>query len=215
MTLLMATLVVHWLWGVVRRFGAFAFFPLGLLDMSFLAPGSFDAFLFLLTVAHKDLWWYYALMATAGSVLGTWPTFQIGRKGGEEALDKRLGAVRSKKIFSAFRRWGPWSIFVAAISPPPMPASAFVLAVGALHYPWKKFALTWAPGRLLRFGLLGWITYRYGTAIFQWFRNYYKPALWTLAGIGVLAGAAAVGYYIHQRRRRSLDRSTQPGRRAA
>ena len=161
MTLLVAPFI-HSLWIVVRRFGAFAFFPLGLLDMSFLAPGSFDALLIVLTAAHKELWWYYALMATAGSVFGTWPSFQIGRKGGEQALEKRLGARRSKKIFSAFQRWGFWSMFVGAVAPPPMPASAFVLAAGALHYPWPRFLLAWTLGRLLRFGLLAWITARYG-----------------------------------------------------
>ena len=215
MTLLPATPIVHALSVFLRRFGAFAFFPLGLLDMSFVAPGSFDALLVVLTVAHRDLWWYYAIMAAVGSVLGTWPSFRIGRKGGEEALDKRLGALRSQKIFSAFRRWGFWTMFAAALAPPPMPASAFVLAAGALHYPWPRLALAWAPGRLLRYSLLAWITYRYGSNIFHWLRGYYKPALWTVAGFVVLAGAAALCFYIRQRRRRSLDRPPRPRRRAA
>jgi membrane protein YqaA with SNARE-associated domain len=213
--LIFAASFKHSLWVFVRRFGAFAFFPLGLLDMSVVpAPGSFDALLIVLTAAHHELWWYYALMATAGSVCGALPSFQIGRKGGEEALEKKLGARRSKKIFSAFQRWGFWSMFIGAIAPPPMPASAFILAAGALKYPLPRFLFAWTFGRLLRFGLVAWVTMRYGKHIFHWLRGYYQPALWTFGVFGVAAGAVALWFYIRERRR-SPDRPEQPQRRAA
>jgi membrane protein YqaA with SNARE-associated domain len=216
MTLLLAASVMHSFWIIVRRFGALVFFPLGLLDMSVIpAPGSFDVLLIVLTVAHKDLWWYYALMATAGSIIGAWPSFQLGRKSGEQAIEKKLGARRSKKIFSAFQRWGFWSMFIGAVAPPPMPASAFVLAAGAMKYPWPRFLLSWTFGRLLRFGLLGWITARYGRHIFRWFRGYYQPALWIFAAIGLTAGAVALWFYIRERRRRDSETPNQPQRRAA
>jgi membrane protein YqaA with SNARE-associated domain len=205
---------VHALWVYVRRFGALAFFPLGLLDMSFLAPGSFDALLIVLTAAHKELWWYYALMATGGSVFGTLLNFHIGRRGGAEAIEKKLGPRRSKKIFAAFERWGFWAMFAGAIAPPPMPASAFVLAAGALRYRLHKFLLAWTTGRLLRFGLLGWITARYGDNIFHWFRGYYRPALWTVAIIGVFAGAAALWLYIRERRRHSAELNSDAAKQA-
>jgi membrane protein DedA with SNARE-associated domain len=216
MTILVAAPFMHSLWIVVRRFGALVFFPLGLLDMSVIpAPGSFDALLIVLTVSHKELWWYYALMATGGSVFGAWPSFQLGRRGGEEALEKRLGVHRSKKIFSAFQRWGFWSMFVGAIAPPPMPASAFVLSAGALNYPWPRFLLSWSLGRLLRFGLLGWVTMQYGGNIFQWMRGYYRPALWTISALGIIAGAVALWFYVKERRRRISDRANRPEKRAA
>lgn len=202
MTLFLALTFKHSFWIVVRRFGAFAFFPLGLLDMSVIpTPGSFDALLILLTAARRDLWWYYALMATAGSVFGAWPTFRIARKGGEEALEKRLGPVRSKKVFSAFQRWGFWSMFVGAISPPPMPATAFILAAGALHYPWHRFLLSWTLGRIVRFGLISWVTSFYGRYIFHWLRGFYQPALWILLALGISAAAAALWFYLRERRR--------------
>ena len=216
MTLFLAAPLVHSFWMVVRRYGAFVFFPLGLLDMSIIpAPGSFDALLIVLTATHAELWWYYALMATAGSVLGAWPSFQLGRKGGEQAMEKRLGARRSKKIFAAFQRWGFWSMLVGALAPPPTPASAFVLAAGALKYPWHSFLLAWTTGRLIRFGLVGWITARYGRHIFNFFRGYYRPALWTMSVICVMVGAVALWFYIRERRRRSADGPNQPQRRAA
>jgi membrane protein YqaA with SNARE-associated domain len=214
MTLILAATFKHSFLIFVRRFGAFAFFPLGLLDMSVIpAPGSFDALLILLTAAHRDLWWYYALMATGGSVCGAWPTFRIGRKGGEEALEKRLGQRRSKKIFAAFQRWGFWSMFVGAVAPPPTPASGFVLAAGALQYPWHRFLLSWMLGRMVRYGLLAWVTARYGSHIFQWFRGYYRPALWTLVILGITAGCVALWFYLRERRR--AVPTERPQRRAA
>jgi membrane protein YqaA with SNARE-associated domain len=213
MTLILAA-PLHWLWIAVRRFGAFAFFPLGLLDMSFLAPGSFDALLIVLTVARKELWWYYALMATAGSVLGTWPTFHLGRKGGEQAIERRLGPRRAKIIYSAFQRWGFWSLFAGAIAPPPMPASAFILVAGALRYPYPRFLLSWTAARLLRFTVLAWVIARYGSDIFHWFRGYNRPALWTLAIVGTTAAAVALYFYFRERRR-SIETHEQPNHRAA
>jgi membrane protein YqaA with SNARE-associated domain len=202
----------------VRHFGGLAFLPLGLLDMSFLAPGSFDALLIVLTAAHKDLWWYYALMASAGSLLGTIPGFQLGRKGGNEVLEKRLGPKRTKKIFSAFQRWGFWSLFIGAVTPPPMPASAFVIAAGALQYPRPRFLLAWTIGRLTRFGLIAWITATYGSHIFHWLRGFYRPALWTLVSLAVLASAVVIWLLLRKRHQHSSGRTgkkAEPQHRAA
>ena len=96
-----------------------------------------------------------------------------------------------------------------------MPASAFILTAGALHYPWPRFLLSWTLGRLLRFALVAWITMRYGRHIFRWFRGYYQPALWTVSVICVAAGAVALWFYIREHRRRSAEHSKPPQRRAA
>ncbi len=214
MTPLLASGILHLFWTAVRRFGAFVFFPLGLLDMSPVpAPGSFDALLIVLTASHKDLWWYYALMATAGSVFGACAYFEIARKGGEEALDKRLGPSRSKKIDSAFQRWGFWSLFVGAVAPPPTPAAPILMVAGALQYPWHRFLVSWTLGRLLRYNLIAWVVERYGTTIFRWLRGFYGPALWTLIGVAVAGAAIAIWFYM--RKRRSKKAQDQPERRAA
>jgi membrane protein YqaA with SNARE-associated domain len=212
MVLVASSPLIHALWGVVHRFGAFAFFPLGLLDMSVLpTPGSFDALLIVLAAAHPELWWYYALMAAAASVLGAWPSFALARRGGEEAMEKRLGPHRSRRVFAAFERWGFWSMFVGAVAPPPMPASAFVVAAGAMKYPWPRFLLAWTSGRLLRFTLVGWVAAQYGRRIFHWFSGYYRPALWTVTVMVVLAGAAALWFYVRARRQRAAHLAREAG----
>ncbi|MGH9828713.1 MAG: hypothetical protein ACREDR_36290, partial [Blastocatellia bacterium] len=49
---------------------------LGLLDNSVIPmPGSMDALTIVLAAHQRQLWLYYALMATAGAVLGGYVTF--------------------------------------------------------------------------------------------------------------------------------------------
>jgi membrane protein YqaA with SNARE-associated domain len=186
---------------LIRHIGALAFFPLGLLDMSvFPLPGGFDILLIVMTAAHPGLWWYYALMAAAGSVFGAWPSYRLGRNRGEEPIQKHLGARRTAKLFAAYRRWGFWFLLAGAMAPPPAPASALVIAAGALQYPPGRFLLSWAFGRLLRFGLLAWITMRFGRHIFHWLRSEYAPALWVLLALAAAAAvAAALWYGLHKR----------------
>src|SRR5437773_8366576 len=51
------------------------------------------------------LWPYYALMATAGAVLGGYITYSLGRKGGKEATERKLHKEKAQKVFSRFRHW--------------------------------------------------------------------------------------------------------------
>ncbi len=53
---------------------------------------------------------------------------------------------------------------------------------------------------------------RYGGHIFHWLRGYYRPALWTLAAIGIIAGAVALWFYLRERRRHTTETSDQPQR---
>lgn len=193
-------------WKLIRRFGGFMFFPIGLLDNSVVPlPGSMDALLIFLSASHKPYWWYYALMATAGSVVGSWPTYQLGKKGGEEALDKKLGNKRAKKVCDTFQKYGFWSIVFGALAPPPVPTAAFVATAGALRYSGRRFVMALSLGRVARFALVAWIASRYGDHLFTFFGKYYRPALWTLLVLGVAGGIVAAYYYRRERKRKKAE----------
>src|SRR5580704_15645623 len=70
---------------------------LGLLDSSVIpVPGSMDAMTIVLS-AHQRTWWpYYAVMATAGSVVGAYLTYRLARNRGEKALNDRLSKRNAK-----------------------------------------------------------------------------------------------------------------------
>lgn len=195
-------------WNLVRRFGAFMFFPLAFLDNSVIpVPGSMDALLIVLAGAHKELFWYYALMATAASVVGAWPTYKIGEKSGEEALNKRLGEKRAQKVCRTFEKYGFWSIFVGAIAPPPVPTAAFIGTAGAMRYSMQKVAAALAMGRVARYMLIAWIASRYGQHIFGFLTKYYKPALWTLVVLGIAGGTFALIKYRKARNQKKAEDS--------
>ena len=154
-----------------------------------------DALLIVLAASHKELWWYYVLWATLGSVVGGFVSYHIAAKGGKDTLEKKLGKKRAEKAYSIFERWGFWSVFAGAIAPPPVPIVFFLGTAGALQYPRKLFLLALSTGRLVRFAIVGWFASVYGRHIFSFFSKYYKPAFWTLLVLGVGAGIAALVWY--------------------
>src|SRR5277367_5802743 len=77
----------------IFHLGGLGFIPLGLLDASIIPiPGSMDVLTIVLCARRSDLWIYYAIMATIGSVLGGLATYRLARKGGKEMLARRFSA---------------------------------------------------------------------------------------------------------------------------
>src|SRR5689334_22789897 len=111
----------------LAQFGGLGFIPLGILDSSIVpVPGSMDFLLVFLAARNAQLWLYYALMATIGSVIGGVLTYRLASKGGKEALERRVKPARLKKIYAAFERGALWSIALPALLPPPMPMVPFM-----------------------------------------------------------------------------------------
>src|SRR3569832_176027 len=193
-------------WSWVHRFGAFLFFPLALWDNSPIpAMGSSDALLVILAASNREHWWYYALMATVASIVGAWPMYKLGAKGGEKALDDKLGEERAKKIRTRFKEHGGLTMFIGAIAPPPIPTAAFIGTAGAMKFSPRRFLLSLGFGRLLRFMLLGWIASRYGRHIFQFLSKYYKPAIAVLVVLGVVAGIFALRAWKKARKQKKSE----------
>lgn len=186
--------------------GVVAFIGIGLLDQSIVPiPGSMDALVIVFTAKRPEWWWYYALWATLGTCIGGYVTYRLAQKGGKEALEKRIGKKRAEKAYRVFDRWGFWSLFIGAIAPPPVPIVPFLAAAGVMQYPKKHFLTAYATGRILRFGLVGWVTREYGKHIFSFFSRYYKPALYSLIALAIVGGAVGVWYYLRMRRRKQVE----------
>jgi membrane protein YqaA with SNARE-associated domain len=84
----------------IFHLGGLGFIPLGLLDGSVIPlPGSMDVLTIVLSARQRELWSYYALMATVGSVIGGYVTYRLARKGGKETLERKFPAKRLKKFY--------------------------------------------------------------------------------------------------------------------
>jgi membrane protein YqaA with SNARE-associated domain len=185
----------------LERLGGLGLIPLGLADNSVVPmPGSMDALTIVLSAHQKSLWPYYAIMATIGGIVGAYVTYGLGFKSGEQALEKRVSKKQAERIYKLFKRYGFWSLFVPALLPPPVPYSPFLLVAGALKYPKRNFLVAVGLARAIRYGLLAWLGSMYSKQIFGFFHNYYRPMLWTVIGLGVIGGIAAV-FWMWKRKR--------------
>ena len=187
---------------------------LGLVDNSVIPlPGSTDIVTILLAAHHREPWFYYAIMATAGAVLGGYLTYRMARKGGKATLEKRFSQKTTTKLYAIFERWGFAAVAITAILPPPFPIVPMLLAAGAMQYPTKKFLTALAVGRGIRFTILAYLGYHYGRHIVKFFAQYYWPVLIALIAFSALG--ALYGVYEYKRRRKGEPRPRPQVRRTA
>jgi membrane protein YqaA with SNARE-associated domain len=187
--------------GWLERLGGLGLILLGLADNSVVPmPGSMDALTVILSAHQKEWWPYYAAMATVGGVVGGYATYSLGVKGGEAALSKKLPGKKAQRIYSLFNKYGFWSLFVPALLPPPAPFSPFLLVAGALKYPRRNFLLAVGLARAIRYSLLAWLGSMYSKQIFGFFHQYYRPILWTVIGLAVAGGIAALLWTVKRKR---------------
>jgi membrane protein YqaA with SNARE-associated domain len=175
----------------IFHLGGLGFIPLGLLDSSILPlPGSMDVLTIVLSARHGELWSYYALMATIGSVVGGYVTYRLARKGGKETLARKFPRRKLEKIYKIFGRWGFGAIAIPALLPPPVPMVPFVLAAGAMQYSVGKFLAALTLGRAVRYSVLAYLAARYGRQMLTFLSQVGHPIL--IAAIALAAAAAVV-----------------------
>ena len=156
-------LAPYWL----THLGALGLFSVAVIDSSVIPlslPGSTDLLLLLL-VAHGGDPWLLAPSAIAGSLLGGYTTWHIGRRGGEEALRQYVPDRLLGRIVKWVERHPFLSVFVPALLPPPIPLLPFALASGALGVPRRRFLAVYGTARGLRYSLVAWLGVAYGRSI--------------------------------------------------
>jgi len=194
-------------WTRLRHLGGVGLVLLGLADSSVVPlPGSMDVLTIYLAARHRNLWWYYAIMATVGAVIGGYITYSLARKGGKEAFERKLSKKKAEKVFARFERWGFGAVAVPALLPPPFPIVPFLLAAGAMQYSRKKFVAALALGRAVRFTIVAGLGAIYGRHIVRFFSRYYKPALIILIGLAVVGGILAFVQYYRYKNSAGRDR---------
>jgi membrane protein YqaA with SNARE-associated domain len=181
---------------------------LGLIDNSPIPlPGSMDVATILLAAHNRNLWVYYAIMATVGAALGGYLTYRVARKGGKETLEKRFSKRKTARVYAIFERWGLAAVAIPAILPPPFPIVPMLLAAGAMQYPTRKFLAALVLGRGIRYTILAYLGARYGRHIVRLFALYYWPILIVLIAFSVLGGLYGLFEY---KRRQKLEAPKAP-----
>ena len=147
-------------------------FVLGFLDATFFftLPLGIDAVVLLLAARRGVSFWLTPLLATAGSILGAALTYWTGMKIGDAGLSHFALAKWLKRIRQRLKG-SPVALAALDLVPPPFPFSAFVLAAGAAKTDRRKFLITLAACRLLRFGVDALLGLRYGRYALKWIES--------------------------------------------
>jgi membrane protein YqaA with SNARE-associated domain len=188
-------------WVRLRRLGGWGLVLLGVADNSVIPlTGSMDVLTIWLAARHREPWSYYALMATIGAVLGGYITYTLARKGGKEAMERKLSKRRAAKVYRRFERWGFGAIAIPAILPPPFPFVPFLLAAGAMQYSRQKFLGALILGRGVRYSIAAYLGALYGRHVLRFFSRYEKPAVGILVGLAVVGGILTLIQYLRYKK---------------
>jgi membrane protein YqaA with SNARE-associated domain len=179
----------------VVSLGAPGVFAVALVDATVVPlaiPGSTDLLLLWL-IAHGANPWLMVSCAVAGTLIGGWTTWRLGKKGGQAAIKRYVSARLQNRVRGWSQRHPILVLFLPAILPPPIPLAPFLLAAGALGASWQRFVAAFGAGRVLRYGLIGWLAVVYRRWIVHWWAmtldKWSQPILWTFVGLTV-AGIA-------------------------
>jgi membrane protein YqaA with SNARE-associated domain len=155
-------------------FGLFGLFFVSIIDSSFVPlpiPGLTDIMLVLFAAQKTKLFLLWAL-ATAGSAIGGYFSYQVGHAGGMAFLEKHVPARIFKRVCDWMQNHAILSVALPAILPPPMPLSPFVLAAGALKMSRATFMTTFTISRALRHAFAIFLGVYYGRHVLRFWNAF-------------------------------------------
>jgi membrane protein YqaA with SNARE-associated domain len=184
-------------------FGAAGLFAIALLDSALIPlPGGPDAVMLLLSTQRPQWMPFYALAATAGSVVGCLILYYISRRAGRRALEK-FPPRKQARVKELVDRYDVLSVLVASVLPPPFPFKLFVITAGVFRLSVARFAAAVAVGRAFRFFLEGFFAVKYGDRAKDLLAEHYPT-------VGLAVAALLVAGFLLKtllQRRRRADES--------
>lgn len=178
---------------MLRHLGAAGLFFLAILDSTPLPTfGGPDILMAILAASHRNPWYEYAAVATAGSVIGAYITFRLARKAGAAYLNSQFGKGKVSRFLNIFQKWGTGTLVASTAIPIPFPTSMVFAAAGASDYRLSKYLPIVAVCRAARYCAIAIVADLYGRHFIRVLRHpvQYWPwlLLFVVATIALIAG---------------------------
>lgn len=190
----------HGITAAFRHLGALGLFFLAILDSSPLPTfGGPDILIAILAGSHRNPWYEYAIVATAGSLIGAGITYRLARKAGAAYLHSKFGEGKVSLLLRRFNKWGTGTLVASTAVPFPFPTSMIFAAAGASGYDLRKYVAIVVISRAVRYSAIGIVADLYGRHFIRVLRHPLHYWGWLL-GFAAAAGAlVAAGIWVNRR----------------
>lgn len=152
-------------------------------------PVPVDVLLAPMVLARRDKAWWYAGLATIGSVVGAVIGYYIGLFVFDQVAQPIINFYNFQEKFvyvqELFNEYGVWIIFIAGFSP--IPYKIFTITAGVVGMPLLPFILTSLVARGARFFLVAGLVYAGGDKIDAVLEKRVEHIGWASVVIVVLA----------------------------
>jgi membrane protein YqaA with SNARE-associated domain len=164
--------VLHW---AKTPYGSWALFLLALSESSFF-PVPPDVLLIALAVSIPKKSFKYALICTAGSLIGGCFGYLIGWQFmitvGEKIIQFYGLTHKMQYIKDLYMQYDAWAIGIAGFTP--IPYKVFTISAGAFDINFTVFVIASAVSRAARFFLVAWLIYLFGPKIKTFIDKYFN-----------------------------------------
>jgi membrane protein YqaA with SNARE-associated domain len=185
---------------IFRHLGALGLFSLAIVDSSPLPTfGGPDILTAILAASHRNPWYEYAAVATAGSVIGAYLTFRLARKAGSAYLHSKFGHRKLDAILNFFHKWGTSALAVSTAVPIPMPTSMLFAAAGASDYGVGRFLTVVIICRSVRYTFIAIVADHYGRHFVRVLRHPSQYWGWLLLFAAVIFSLIMAGILLNRR----------------
>jgi len=190
----------HGVTSMSRHLGALGLFSLAIVDSSPLPTfGGPDILTAILAASHRNPWYEYAAVATAGSVIGAYLTFRLARKAGSAYLHSKFGHRKLDAILNFFHKWGTSALAVSTAVPIPMPTSMLFAAAGASDYGVGRFLTVVIICRSARYTFIAIVADHYGRHFVRVLRHPSQYWGWLLLFAAVIFSVIMAGILLNRR----------------
>jgi membrane protein YqaA with SNARE-associated domain len=186
-------------------YGGWGLFAISFLDSTFIPfPMVNDLLLMHLSSLSPSRMPFYVIGCTAGSVLGAYVLYAIGRGGGQ-FLHRRFSEQKMGRAEQWIARNDFASVLVISLLPAPAPFKLFLVSAGALRMNRLRYIAALFLGRGARFLAEGWLGVLYGARA----EAYLKANLaWVSLTVAVVVVGLTLAYRIWTRRASSREQQT-------